>query len=63
MSAALPGGAVIDMTRGLPALSVIHISAASPPTATDPSTRISDWSGIWWSLPSEVRIVMLWPGR
>lgn len=62
MSMALPGAAVIDMTRVFPALSVVHMSEARWPTATDPSTRTPGSSAISYCLPSSTRIVMLWPG-
>jgi len=62
MSMALPGAAVIDMTRVFPALSVVHMSAASCPTATDPSTRTLGSSAMSNCLPSPVLIVMLFPG-
>lgn len=62
MSMALPGAAVIDMTRVFPALSVVHMSAASWPTATDPSTRTPGSSAMSYCLPSPTRIEMLFPG-
>ena len=41
---------------------VVHITAASRPTAIVPSTRTPGCSGIWYSLPSPALIVMDRPG-
>ena len=62
MSMALPGAAVIDMTRAFPALSVAHMSEARWPTTTDPSTLTPGSSAISYCLPSSTLSVMLWPG-
>ena len=62
MSMALPGGAVIDMTRVLPALSTWNMSEASCPTATDPSTRTFGSSAMSNCLPPSTLTEMLCPG-